>query len=108
MRECVLARASEREERTLKTEGGERGEGGGRTLKTEGRASKGTYLVAPPLPPPQHRAFRESVHMPTYVCVHFIEAQWRGRVVGNALRLIESLGILCIHTYTHTYTHTPW
>eukprot|EP00802_Teleaulax_amphioxeia_P015307 Tamp_15394.p1 GENE.Tamp_15394~~Tamp_15394.p1 ORF type:complete len:424 (+),score=50.23 Tamp_15394:52-1272(+) len=37
------------------------------------------------------RAFRETVHMPTYVCVHFIEARWRGRTVGTALRLIESL-----------------
>jgi putative glutathione S-transferase len=28
------------------------------------------------------KAFRETVHVPTYVCVHFIEAKWRGAFVS--------------------------
>jgi putative glutathione S-transferase len=30
------------------------------------------------------RAFRETVHMPTYVCTHFIETKWRGRAIGKS------------------------
>ena len=35
-------------------------------------------------------AFKQTVHFPTYPCVHFIEARWQGRLVGNVIRLYES------------------
>ena len=36
------------------------------------------------------KAFRDTVHMPTYVMTHFIETTWRGRVIGTAIRLVEA------------------